>query len=281
MISNIGDPRQTVYYSDRIARSPGVLIANVWARRDLLRTLASRDARARYQQSILGIYWTVLNPLATAAVFTVVFSMIAGIPVGRTPYAVFVLCGLAPWSFFANTIVNASGSLVGMAGLLTKVAFPREILPLAALLARLIDLAISLAVVLLVLAWYGLPLRWTVLLVPLPLAIEIVFVLGLGLLLGAANLFYRDVTQLLNVALSLWIFLTPVVYPLDRVPPSLRPWIALNPLTPVVNVFRDLIIGDGAPDLAPLLPAAAISLAVFVVGYAVFKRLEPLFAETV
>jgi ABC-type polysaccharide/polyol phosphate export permease len=281
MTTKIGDPRLTTYDSDRIDTSPGMLLAGVWARRDLVWTLASRDARARYQQSILGIYWTILNPLATAAVFTVVFSMIAGVPVGQTPYAVFVLCGLAPWSFFANTIVNASGSLIGMAGLLTKVGFPREVLPLAAVLARLVDLAVSLAVVLLVLAWYGLPLRWTVLLVPLPLAIEIVFVLGLGLLLGAANLFYRDVNQLLGVALSLWIFLTPVVYPLDRVPASLRPWIALNPLTPVVTVFRDLILGTGAPDLSPLLPAAAVSLVVFVLGYALFKRLEPLFAETV
>jgi ABC-type polysaccharide/polyol phosphate export permease len=281
MIGNVGDAERSVYDSARIGTSPATLFATVWARRDLVWTLASRDVRARYQQSILGVYWTVLNPLASAAVFTVVFSIIAGVPVGRTPYAVFVICGLAPWSFFANTIVNATNSLVGMAGLLTKVAFPREVLPLAAVLARLVDLAVSLGVVLVILAWYGLPLRWTMLLVPLPLAIEIVFVLGLGLLLGAANLFYRDVTQLLNVVLSLWIFLTPVVYPLDRVPASLRTWIALNPMSPVVSVFRDLIVGDGPPELTPLLPAAAISLIVFIIGYAVFKRLEPLFAETV
>lgn len=273
--------RPVVYDSAQINTSPNYLLSRVWACRELVATLASRDVRARYQQSILGLYWTLLNPLATAAVYTVVFSFIASVPVGQVPYAAFVLCGLVPWSFFANTIVNATNSLTGMAGLLTKVAFPREVLPLAAILARLVDLGVSLGIVLLILAWYRLPARWTLVLVPLPLAVELLFVLGLGLLLATANLFYRDVTQLLNVALSLWIFLTPVVYPLGQVPATLRPWIALNPLTPVVTVFRDLVLGDGAPDLSPLLPAAAMSLVVFVVGYALFKRLEPLFAETV
>src|SRR5712692_12113330 len=198
-----------IYDSSVSQLVPGRTLAALWARRELVATLAVRDVRARYQQSILGVYWTVVNPLATAAVFTVVFSIIAQVPVGGTPYAAFVLGGLVPWSFFANALVNATNSLVGMAGLLTKVAFPREILPLAAVLARLVDLGISLGVLLLIMAWYRVPLSWTLLLLPLPLAIELAFLLGLGFLLSAANLFYRDVAQLLTVVLSLWIFLTP------------------------------------------------------------------------
>jgi ABC-type polysaccharide/polyol phosphate export permease len=272
---------EIVYDSDVSQFVPGRMLAALWARRELVGTLAVRDIRARYQQSILGIYWTILNPLVTAAVFTVVFSVIAQVPVGDTPYAVFVLAGLVPWSLFANSLVNATNSLVGMAGLLTKVAFPREVLPIAAILARLLDLVVSLAVLLVIMAWYRRPLHWTLLLLPIPLAVELTFLLGLGLLLSAANLFYRDVAQLLGVVLSLWIFLTPVVYPLERVPPSLRGLIGLNPMTPVVSGFRGLVIDGQVPAAGPLLESAAIALASFILGYAVFKWLEPLFAETV
>ncbi len=268
-----------VYDSADPSFVPGRVLAALWARRELIGTLALRDVRARYQQSLLGVYWTVLNPLITAAVYTIVFSAIAQVSVGSTPYAVFVLGGLVPWSLFANSLTNASNSLVGMAGLLTKVAFPREILPLAAILARLVDLGVSLLVLLALMGWYRLPFHWTLLLLPLPLAVELAFVLGLGFLLSAANLFYRDVAHLVSVALSLWVFLTPVVYPLARVPPRFRPLIELNPLTPVVGSFRSLVIDGQLPEAGPLLVAAVASLVVFLVGYVVFKRLEPVFAE--
>jgi ABC-type polysaccharide/polyol phosphate export permease len=243
-------------------------------------TLARRDVRARYQQSILGIYWTAINPLAMAAVYTIVFSFIARVPVGSVPYAVFVLSGLVPWSFFSNALGNATSSLVGMAGLLTKVAFPREILPFAAILARLVDLAASLGVLLLVMAWFGLPPRWTIVLLPIPILIELVFLAAMGLILSAANLYYRDVGQLLSVLLSLWIFLTPVVYPLDQVPANLRPWIMLNPLTPVVAACRTMILDGQLPELGPLAISAGTSFGLLVAGYTLFKYLEPQFADT-
>ena len=261
--------------------APDRMLAALWARRELIGTLALRDIRARYRQSILGVYWTILNPLAMAAVYTVVFSLIAQVPVGNVPYGAFVFCGLVPWSFFSNGLTNATNSLVGMAGLLTKVAFPREVLPLAAVLGRLVDLLVSLGVLLVIIAWYRLPLGWTALLLPIPILVELVFLLGLGFFLSAANLFYRDVGQLLAVALSLWIFVTPVVYPLDRVPPGLRPVILLNPMTPVVSSFQDLLLNGRLPASGPLLGAATISLMTLVLGYLAFKWLEPLFAETV
>ena len=270
-----------VYDTDTLQVTPSRLLAAVWARRELIGTLALRDIRARYQQSILGVYWTVLNPLATAAVFTVVFSLIAQVPVGATPYAVFVLCGLVPWNFFANAMNNATGSLVGMAGLLTKVAFPREILPLAAIVARMVDLLVSFVVLLVIMLWYRVPLHWTILLLPIPIAIELAFLIGLGLLLSAANLFYRDVSQLLGVILSLWIFLTPVVYPIERVPPRLQALIELNPLTPVVSAFRTLALDGQLPATGPLIVATLVSLVTLGLGYAIFKWLEPVFAETV
>ncbi|HLH73665.1 MAG TPA: ABC transporter permease [Chloroflexota bacterium] len=270
-----------VYDTDTLSVAPSRLLAAIWARRELVSTLALRDVRARYQQSILGVYWTVLNPLATAAVFTVVFSLIAQVPVGVTPYAVFVFCGLVPWNFFANSLNNATGSLVGMAGLLTKVAFPREILPLAAIAARLVDLLISFGVLLVIMLWYRVPFHWTIVLLPIPIVIELAFLIGLGLLLSAANLFYRDVSQLLGVILSLWIFLTPVVYPIERVPRRLREIIELNPLTPVVSGFRQLAIDGQFPEAGPLIISALVSLVTLGLGYAIFKWLEPLFAETV
>ncbi len=260
---------------------PARLLAALWARRELIFTLALRDVRARYQQSVLGVYWTIINPLAMAAVYTIVFSLIAQVPVGATPYAAFVFCGLVPWSFFANGLTNATNSLVGMAGLLTKVAFPREVLPLAAILARVVDLVVSLGVLLVIVGWYRLPLSWTALLLPIPLFVELAFLVGLGLLLSAVNLFYRDVGQLLGVALSLWIFLTPVVYPLDRVPASLRWLILLNPLTPVVASFDASLLNGQPPSWGPLGFSAALSLAIMLIGYTVFKWLEPYFAETV
>lgn len=269
---------KVVYDTDSTA-APRRLVGAIWARRELIATLALRDVRARYQQSILGAYWTVLNPLATTAVFTIVFSIIAQVPVGTTPYVVFVLCGLVPWSFFANALTNATGSLVGMAGLLTKVAFPREILPLAAIVARLVDVAVSFVVLLIVMLWYHQPLYWTLALVPLIVLVEVTFLLGLSLLLAAANLFYRDVGQLLGVALSLWIFLTPVVYPVGQVPVHLRRAIELNPMTPIVSSFRDLVIDGRLPSFGPLLMSAITSVAILILGYLVFKKLEPLFAE--
>jgi ABC-type polysaccharide/polyol phosphate export permease len=270
-----------IYDSAVSPLAPSPAFSALWARRELVLTLARRDVRARYQQSILGIYWTAVNPLAIAAVYTIVFSFIARVPVGSAPYAVFVLSGLVPWSFFSNALGNATNSLVGMAGLLTKVAFPREILPFAAILARLVDLAASLGVLLLVMAWFGIPPRWTIVLLPIPILIELAFLAGLGLILSAANLFYRDIAQLLTVLLSLWIFLTPVVYPLDLVPSGLRPWIALNPLTSVVVACRALILDGQLPEPGPLLTSATISLALLVAGYALFKHLEPQFADSV
>ncbi|MBI2939441.1 MAG: ABC transporter permease [Chloroflexi bacterium] len=273
-------PRPIVYDSAAPDGGLPTWCARVWAARELVWVLAQRDVKARYRQSILGIYWTVLNPLATAAVFTVVFSFVVRVPTGGTPYPVFVLCGLLAWNFFANSLASATGSLVGLSALVAKVSFPREALPVAAVVARLVDLGCALLVLHVVMLAWGLPPRWTLLLVPFILAIEGALVTGLGLLAAAGNLFYRDVGQLLSIVLSLWMFLTPVLYPSELIPPHLRPLFLLNPLVPIVDALRRTILVGQLPDGPELVLAAALSLVTLIGGYALFKRLEPLFAET-
>ncbi len=248
---------------------------------EVIEALTWRDIKSRYQQSLLGFYWTIVNPLATALVFTLVFSFIMRVPTGDTPYVVFILTGLLGWNFFANSLYNATGSLVGLASLLSKVSFPREILPISAVLARLLDFAVSLLVLIIIMFLYGRPPSPLIVLAPVILLVQLVFTIGMGMILSALNLFFRDVAQLLSILLMLWMFLTPVIYPAEQIPVEMRPFFALNPMTPIIEAYRDTIIDGRLPAAGPFLLATGVSVVVFILGYLLFKRLEPHFAEAV
>lgn len=250
-------------------------------RRELLWLLVERDIKTRYKQSILGLYWAIVEPLAVAIVFTIVFSTIVRVPTGDTPYVVFLLSGLLPWTFFSNAINSAAASIVRNPSLITKVYFPREILPIGAVLARLVDFAISLAILLGVMLVYHVVPASTALLLPVILLLHMVFTMGIALLVSAANVFYRDVAQLLGIVLMLWMYLTPVFYPIDLVPTRYLALFQLNPMVAIVDAYRAALLGRAWPGAGQMAYSAGIAIVVLAFGYFAFKKYERLFADVV
>ncbi len=248
---------------------------------DLLLTWTARTVRARYQQSFLGGLWAILQPAAMAVVLSVVFTRFLPIDTGEVPYLVFAYAGMIPWALFANSLTDMVDSLVGNMNLVTKICFRREVLPIAALLARVVDFAIALALLLVLIPLFGLSLPIGVLAyLPLPLSVQLTFSLGLGLAGAALNVFYRDVRHLFVLLLQVAFYATPVIYPISLVPESIRPLYQLNPMVGVIGAYHDILLRAEPPD-ASLAIAALVAAAVMVGGYALFKKTEPQFADIV
>lgn len=255
-------------------------------RHELLENLVLRDIRSRYKQTVLGIVWALLTPIATTILFVLVFDLILKVNTGRIPYPLFVLCGLLVWNFFSTAVSASVGSLVGNMSIVTKVYFPREMFPLAAVLSKLVDLALGAVVFAGLLIVYdlmgtgiapGISLVW----LPTILLVQIAFTTGLSLLLATANLFLRDVQHLIGLALMLWMYVSPVIYPLDRVPEAWRGLYLLNPMAGLIDAYRRVILLAEWPDWPSFAGATLVSLILLVVGYLVFKRFEPRFADII
>lgn len=261
----------------------GVVIhwRNVLANRELFQHLVLRNIKARYTQSVLGIYWAIINPLLMALVLSIAFSIFVRIPTSGTPYVLFVLCGLLPWNFLAHSLTDATQSLVAHANLITKVPFPRELLPASDVAARLVDFFLSAVILLILLPVFGNPVHLTTLWVPVLLLIQLIFTLGLSILASMANLFFRDIRQLVGIGLILWMYLTPVIYPVHLVPSEYLKFYMLNPMASLVSSYRNVILEGTAPDWGYLIVTLIISLVLLVAGYVLFKKKEPLFAERV
>lgn len=249
--------------------------------RELIQNLVTRDIKARYKQSVLGVTWAILNPLVMALIYTVIGYVFLRQQLA-IPFAVYSYFGLLFWNLFASGITGATDSLVGHLSLITKVSFPREVLPLSAVLAKLTDLGFGLVGAIPLLLIYGaLPGPGIVLIVPLAL-ILMIFTAGLGMLCACANLFYRDVRHVIALLLMAWMYLVPNFYTLELVPPRFRGLFLLNPVTALIEAIRR----SSFPQLGPV-PwsyvgiAAVVSLTTFALGYVVFKRHEPRFAEFV
>ncbi len=251
------------------------------AYRELLLIMVARDLKARYTQSLLGLYWAVLNPLAYALVLTAAFSVVVRIDTGDTPYFLFVLTGLLSWNLFAHAAVDATESLVVHDNLVTKVPFPREVIPLSSVLARILDFMFSLLVLIGLMAVFRWPLHPHILLVLPLMGLQILFVAGIGLCTSMANLFYRDVRQLVAVGLPLWMFLSPVIYPVKLVPEHLQGLYLLNPMAGLINAYRTALLHGTAPIWTDLIPVSGATLVLLVGGYLLFKKMEPKFAEMV
>ena len=250
--------------------------------RGLLWSWTLRDIKIKYQQTVLGIGWAVLQPLVMMVVLSVLFSHFYRLPSDGIPYPIFSYSALLPWTFFATSLTLASTSLVSNVSLLTKVYFPREILPLASILSSLVDFMIASVIFVGMMLYYGVELTPRVALVPALLAIQIVLTAGLSLFVAGLCVFYRDVKYALPFGLQLWMFVTPVVYPLSLVPDNYRTlYLCLNPMAGVVEGYRRLILWHAVPDLAPLYISAALSLALFFAAYALFKRWEEDFADVI
>ncbi len=265
-------------------------LQELWQYRELIRNLVVRDLKVRYKNSILGVAWSLLSPLLMMIVYTVFFTILLrndGIPY----YPVFLLCGLLPWSFFIDSVMQATDSIVGNAHLIKKVYFPREVLPISTVLSSLVNFLVALPLFFLMTFIYGVPLSWWALLLPITLLIQLAFVLGLAFLLATLNVFYRDTRHLLGVAVQAWLFLTPVFYPINQVPQEIHVlgtqfnaqlWLRrLNPMASIVASYRNLLYYGEPTGLDFLLRTAVTALLVFVVGYWVFLRYSSRFGEEV
>lgn len=248
---------------------------------DLLLAWTSRTIRARYQQSILGILWAIAQPLAMMFVFTILFTRIIPVDTGGVPYVVFSYSALVPWTLFLTSITDMIESLVANMNLVSKIYFPRDILVISVMMARLLDFSIAFSILFLLLLYYHLPVftkEW--LFLPLILLIQLCLSLGLGLLGSATNVFLRDVRHLFALGLQLWFYATPIIYPVTMIPENLRPFYFLNPMAGVITAYRSVLIYQTPPE-SYLILSGIVSVVILITGYIVFKRLEPSFADVV
>ena len=260
-------------------RWPHLDFGELWHYRELLGTFVWRDIKVRYKQTVLGVTWAILVPLFTATVYVIVFGKFANFPSGETPYPTLVYAGLLPMQYFTSSLNGSSISLVSNASLVTKVYFPREILPLSYVLAALGDLLAGSIVLGALLTYYHVPLSGYALYVLPSVAVLGTFALAVSLVLSAVQVRYRDIGIALPLLLQVWMFATPVVYPLSAVPPQWRSFYLLNPMAGVVETFRRGLINHHSPDVAPLAIAAAVSLAILPIAYLYFKRVEATVAD--
>ena len=223
----------------------------------------------------------MFTPLAMMLIFTFIFSRYLRFETGGFPYPIFAYCGLLPWTFFAGGLTNATGSLVSNRTLVTKIYFPREVFPLSGILARFVDLCIASIVLAGLMFFYRVPAHLTILLVPMIILLQMILMVGLGLILSMANLFFRDVKMIFEVVILLWMFITPVIYPMKAIGTKFQWILLLNPMAPIINSYLCLILEGRLPAPNQLMCSLAISLFLFIVGAYLFHRLEHLFAENI
>lgn len=235
----------------------------------------------RYRQTLLGVSWAVLQPLLMMTIFAIVFSRLAGIPSEGAPYPLFAFVALLPWTFFSTSLTSGTGSLVNHTQLITKVYFPREILPFTYVVAALFDLTIGLGVLALLMVWFEAPFTMAIFyLVPL-VALLAAWSLAVALVLSAAQVRWRDVGVAMPVLVQVWMFVSPVIYPLGVVPDSWRPLYLLNPMAGIINSFRDVLLRGQAPDPTPLLYAVVVTACALPLAYLAFKRTEATMADVI
>jgi lipopolysaccharide transport system permease protein len=256
-------------------------LREVWQFRDLLWFLTLREIKVRYKQTVLGAAWAVIQPFFTMVVFAVFLGHLARVPSDGLPYPVFAFCALLPWQLFASALSGSANSLVGNQHLLTKVYFPRLIIPLASVGSCLVDFFVSFFILLLLMAWYGIVPGPAVVSLPLFLALAVAAALAIGLWVSVLTVNYRDVRYTIPFVIQLWLFATPVAYPSSLVPERWRGLYGLNPMAGVVEGFRWALLGSPAPSAA-MMAASALATALLLLGGALyFRRGESTFADVV
>lgn len=257
-------------------------LRELWEHRELLYYLTWRDVLVRYKQAALGVAWAILQPLITMLVYTIIFSKLARVPSEGIPYPVFFYTAMLPWTFFSGAVGRAGTSLVSNANLLSKVYFPRLIIPTSAVAAGLVDFAISLLVFSGLMLWFHVPLRWAMLTLPFFILLAVVASLALGIWLAACNVRYRDVQAMVPFLLQILMYASPVVYSPAMVPAGvLRTVYSLNPLVGVIQGFRWALAGGKAPDAVMLFAATGLVLLLLFAGLCYFDRVESTFADVV
>jgi lipopolysaccharide transport system permease protein len=258
-----------------------IRLRELWSYRELLYFLTWRDVKVRYKQTLLGAAWAILQPLLTMLIFSLLFGRFAGIPSDGIPYPAFSYGGLLIWTFFANSVTNSGNSLVGSANLITKIYFPRMIIPAAAVAAGLVDLALAFIVQIGLMIYYRIPLSWGLAMVPVLVVMTTLLALGVGTWLSALNVKYRDIRYAIPFVIQIWMFVSPIIYPLNKLPAKWQSLLLLNPLTGIVHNFRVALFANGPFDWKSIGVSLAITLIVLVYSMFSFRRMERHFADTV
>jgi lipopolysaccharide transport system permease protein len=253
---------------------------DLWSHRELLYFLIWRDVKVRYKQTVLGVAWAVLQPLLMMVIFSLLFGRVAGMPSDGIPYPLFAYGGLLAWTFFASAVTNSGNSLVGSAHLITKVYFPRIIIPTAAVCAAAVDLILSFVVLVPLMIYYRVPITWQLAMLPLLLLLLMTLALGVGMWMSALNVKYRDVRFALPFLTLIWMFLSPVIYPLSRMTGKLKLALTLNPVTGIIEGFRSALFGLPFNWFAILI-SAVISFLMLIYAVFWFRRMEREFADIV
>jgi len=257
-------------------------LGETWQYRELLYFLTKRDIKVRYKQTVLGGLWAVIQPVFTMLVFTLFFGRLAKMPSDGMPYPIFVYAGLLPWTYFANAVAASGNSLVGSANLITKVYFPRLIIPASASLGGLLDFFVALIVLAALMIHYGfVPGILGILLFPFLLALTFLCALGVGLWLSALNVQYRDIRYVIPFLIQLWMFVSPVIYPVSIVKGNYQRLLALNPMGGLIEAYRASILGHHPVDWSLLGISTATIVVIFMTGLYYFRKMERRFADVV
>jgi lipopolysaccharide transport system permease protein len=256
-------------------------IKELWRYRELIFFLTWRDIKVRYKQAVLGVAWAILQPLLTMLIFTVIFGILLETPSQDLPYPLFTLSALLPWQLFASALQRSSISLVGNANLITKIYFPRLAIPISSVFAALVDFAVSFLVLLGVMIYYqywpGLNILW----LPIIVLLALLTALSVGLWLSALNVQYRDIQQMVPFIIQVWMYASPIVYPIETIPAGVWRWLyGLNPMVGVIQGFRWALLGGEQPDITMLISVGVVFL-ILVSGLFYFRRMEKTFADIV
>jgi lipopolysaccharide transport system permease protein len=256
-------------------------LAAVWEYRELLYFLVWRDVKVRYKQTIIGAAWAILQPLMTMIIFTVIFGNFANIPSDGLPYSIFAYTALMPWNYFSQAISRGGMSLVGEANLIVKVYFPRLIIPIASVVAPLVDFFLSFLVLIVMIVWFGIVPGWHVLCLPVFLLLALMTGLAVVLWLSPLNVRYRDVGHTIPFLTQFWLYASPVAYPVSLVPEKWRLLYSLNPMVGVIEGFRWTLLGTEAPAFGVIAVSAVMVIVLLSGGVVFFKRMERSFADVI
>ncbi len=260
-------------------------LRQVWEYRELLYFLVWRDVKVRYKQTALGVLWIILQPVISMVVFSLLFGGLLKVPSGDVPYPIFAYAALLPWNYFSTSLTRSATSLVGSSHLISKVYFPRLVIPISAVLAGLVDFGVAFIVLIGLMIYYGVVPTLAIVWLPAFLLLAVLTALGFGLWLGALNVRYRDINYVVPFLVQLWMYLTPVVYGTSLIPERFRFLLALNPMTGGVEGFRWALLGRQMADASPpgnlFIASVAITLVVLISGAIFFRRTERTFADVI
>ena len=254
------------------------MIAEIYAYREMIFSLVRRDLKGRYKGSILGFFWTFLNPLLQLIVYTVVFSVILRSDIEE--YYLFLFVALVPWIFFSTSVSGGAGCILAQQNMIKKIYFPREVIPISFVTSQFVNMLLSLLVVLAVIFLSGHGINWgAILYLPVIMLVEYVLALGVAMITSAVTVYIRDLEYLLGIITMAWQFLTPIMYSMEIVPESVLPIFNLNPMTPIIIAYRDILYGKKPPEISTLMHATLLGILLLCVGCLVFKELKRHFAE--